>query len=282
VDWKYIKIEKINGVRKIIPAMIKKNSKEKESSKEKENNINININNVAVSSGKKDRYNKDSTQLLLAQYLYACIKVNCPKFKTQPDAKMQKEAHAINLMMERDSRTPEEIEDVITWCQDNDFWQSNILCVGKLRKQFDKLFMQMQQENTPENAAELTNYAASGMSIQERHTAEVLMDAYVNKFSADAFSISSKSASRRQIYTAAVRLQKMLDKLEGTKFNSKKMADLLVRCLDKEYAQNGKNVYPGMLCSDNTWEVLFPQYIRRELPSLAARLNGKQKSSSKR
>ncbi|MGR5914590.1 hypothetical protein ACT7DA_20990 [Bacillus pacificus] len=35
---------------------------------------------------------------------------------------------------------------VIDWCQNDDFWHTNILSADKLRKQFDQLFMKMQAD----------------------------------------------------------------------------------------------------------------------------------------
>ena len=48
-------------------------------------------------------------------------------------------------MLRHDKRKPEIIEKVILWCQGDDFWQNNILSTGKLRKQFDRLEMQMRK-----------------------------------------------------------------------------------------------------------------------------------------
>ena len=39
------------------------------------------------------------------------------------------------------------IERVIMWCQSDDFWKMNILSGSKLRKQFPRLLMEMQNEN---------------------------------------------------------------------------------------------------------------------------------------
>jgi hypothetical protein len=49
----------------------------------------------------------------------------------------------IDLMITRDSRDPAEIEEVICWCQKDDFWKNNILSPQKLRKQYDQLILKM-------------------------------------------------------------------------------------------------------------------------------------------
>lgn len=50
-----------------------------------------------------------------------------------------------------DGREWHEIEAVIRWCQENNFWKANILSGGKLRKQFPKLRLQAIAEKEKQN-----------------------------------------------------------------------------------------------------------------------------------
>ncbi len=52
-------------------------------------------------------------------------------------------------MIRLDSRKPDRIEKVIRWSQQDSFWQSNILSVAKLRKQFDVLELRMSGQTKP-------------------------------------------------------------------------------------------------------------------------------------
>lgn len=63
-----------------------------------------------------------------------------PDFK-KPD--LNKWAKNIDLMVRVDKRTIEEIKKVIVWCQQDLFWQNNILSTAKLREQFDQLSLKM-------------------------------------------------------------------------------------------------------------------------------------------
>ena len=54
-------------------------------------------------------------------------------------------------MLRIDKRTPEEIEEVIRWCQNDSFWQANILSTKKLREKFDQLAIKMQKQKDPIN-----------------------------------------------------------------------------------------------------------------------------------
>ncbi|MBT9164561.1 MAG: hypothetical protein DDT23_00562 [candidate division WS2 bacterium] len=63
-----------------------------------------------------------------------------PDYK-KPD--LQKWARHIDLMIRIDKRDPEKIRQIIEWCQADDFWQNVILSTEKLRKQYDKIDLQM-------------------------------------------------------------------------------------------------------------------------------------------
>lgn len=49
---------------------------------------------------------------------------------------------AARLLLDKDGRTEEQVHGCIDWCQDNDFWRSNILSMSKLRDQYDQLRLQ--------------------------------------------------------------------------------------------------------------------------------------------
>ncbi len=63
-------------------------------------------------------------------------------------------ANEFRLMRERDNREPQEIKDVIDWCQADPFWQGNILSPKKLREKFDQLTIQMNSKKGAKNNAE--------------------------------------------------------------------------------------------------------------------------------
>jgi len=47
-----------------------------------------------------------------------------------------------------DKRTPEKLQEIVDWCQQDSFWQNNILSPAKLRKQLDRLELQMANDYT--------------------------------------------------------------------------------------------------------------------------------------
>ena len=46
---------------------------------------------------------------------------------------------AARLLIDRDGRTERQVHAAIDWCQDNEFWRSNILSMPKLREKYDQL-----------------------------------------------------------------------------------------------------------------------------------------------
>jgi hypothetical protein len=62
-----------------------------------------------------------------------------------PDAIIKEDGwyKVADLMLSKDNRTCDDVYDVITWCQKDDFWFKNILSMGKLRKQYDALYVKM-------------------------------------------------------------------------------------------------------------------------------------------
>ena len=55
---------------------------------------------------------------------------------------------AARLMLDRDGRTEEQVHTAIDWCQDSEFWRSNILSMSKLRKKYETLRLQAQREQS--------------------------------------------------------------------------------------------------------------------------------------
>lgn len=56
------------------------------------------------------------------------------------------------LLLDRDGRTPTQVENCIRWCQADDFWCGVILSMPKLRKQYDALRLRAQQKPNRQQA----------------------------------------------------------------------------------------------------------------------------------
>jgi hypothetical protein len=62
--------------------------------------------------------------------------------RNNPEAKepnFQTWANEIRKMINIDKRKPEQIKNMIVWCQNDSFWKGNILSTKKLRDKYDQL-----------------------------------------------------------------------------------------------------------------------------------------------
>jgi hypothetical protein len=82
----------------------------------------------------------DSDEIRLSEFLFSLIAARDPQFK-KPN--FQKWAEHIDRLIRIDKRSAQDIEDVITWCQNDSFWQNNILSTNKLRDKFTQLTLKM-------------------------------------------------------------------------------------------------------------------------------------------
>ena len=90
------------------------------------------------------RHKYEICDMRLAELFFNKILENNPNHK-KPN--FEKWAQEIRLMRERDKRSEEQIEYLINWTQNHEFWHANILSPTKLRKQFDTLVMQIKRDH---------------------------------------------------------------------------------------------------------------------------------------
>ena len=86
----------------------------------------------------------DAVYYELSEYLFKRIILNYPEHK-KPN--LEAWCKPIQLMIERDGRTPDGIRKIIEFAQSNAFWKKNILSTEKLRKQYDTLSAQMMDDS---------------------------------------------------------------------------------------------------------------------------------------
>lgn len=92
---------------------------------------------------KKREYAEDSIEITLSRYLYSKMLENNPEAK-QPN--FQSWANDIRLMIEIDKRKPDQIKNMIEWCQKDSFWKANILSAKKMREKYDQLKIKALEE----------------------------------------------------------------------------------------------------------------------------------------
>lgn len=110
----------------------------------KQANKGLNIKNKT--DVKKDKYSEESKEYQLSVLLRDLI-LERDKNSRCKNADMQKWSKDIDLLHRKDSRSYEEIEKIIRWCQQDSFWRTNILSTHKLREKFDSLYQRAFYEN---------------------------------------------------------------------------------------------------------------------------------------
>ena len=91
-------------------------------------------------SSRTNKFADDSSEFILACELYNLILANNPK-AVKPN--LQTWAKEFDLIIRIDKRDLEDIREVMEWSQQDSFWQGNIHSPRSIRKQFDKLTVQM-------------------------------------------------------------------------------------------------------------------------------------------
>lgn len=85
------------------------------------------------------KYGPDAPPYKIAEHLLKRIREHNPEFK---EPKLQHWANDIRLAHERDGRDYTKLDHMVDWCQDDEFWQGNILSAKKLRDKYDQLAAQ--------------------------------------------------------------------------------------------------------------------------------------------
>jgi len=115
------------------PVTTNKNDKNDKNDKNKKN---------TSENSKKRNYADDDPNKLLAKILFKKIKEN-QEIK-EPD--FDKWANTIRLTIEADKHIGKDVQEMIVWATEHDFWSGVILSPSSLRKNFDKMAVQKKRD----------------------------------------------------------------------------------------------------------------------------------------
>lgn len=141
-------------------------------------------NNNPRNKRKKRVYADDDPNKILAKTLYKLIQKNQDIKEPDIDAW----ANTIRLTIESDKRTGKEVQDVIVWAMQDDFWYKVVLSPSSLRRNFDQMVAQMnsksssskktlREETLPEWAKEPIDYGNKKTEVTEEDLRRFLADA---------------------------------------------------------------------------------------------------------
>lgn len=101
-----------------------------------------------VHKNKSRTYDHGCDAYKLAVWLAKKIKENLPN-KNFEESTLQSWAKDIDLLIRKDGADPDDVAEVITWVQQDGFWKSNILSGKKLRQQYDRIRMMIEDGKSP-------------------------------------------------------------------------------------------------------------------------------------
>jgi len=108
----------------------------------KSTQIKLNLIKVKVKSNSPKNFSDEDCRL--TQLLIDLMSENDPDssiIRRLDEERQINWMNACRLLRERDGRSPELIEQIIYFSQNDEFWKANILSMPKLREKFDQLFL---------------------------------------------------------------------------------------------------------------------------------------------
>lgn len=201
----------------------------------------------------KKRYSTESLPFKLADLLITLVLKRRPnewkKFRTCEEGQyllIQRHAKHFDLLLGVDHRQIEEVLEVLQWSQEDDFWKDNIRSGEKFRRQYDVLLRQMREKGIG--------------SMRHDHNPELtqkLIGVYRALIASPQFTPSP--VQHTKFIVGAERMVDFFKRYHEIERST--WCECLMECLEKQYLDHSKPVFPGNFCSDHTWEVLMPQYL---------------------
>lgn len=114
-----------------------------------------NDNNKGITSGKRKKrvYADDDPNKILAKTLFKLIKKN----QDIKEPNLDDWANTIRLTIESDKRSGKEVQEMIVWASQHEFWSTVVLSPSSLRKHFDKMNAQKDKPRTTSGNNKLQN-----------------------------------------------------------------------------------------------------------------------------
>ena len=211
---------------------------------------------VAPSRVSSKVFDHESAPYLLADTLLALVEKG-PRPKTYArytstaegrEAVIQNFAYSFDLVLRVDNHPIEEVTDLLGWSQKDNFWKNNIRSGDAFRRHYDKMIAQMRERGfgtapVPDDANPELTKDIIGVFRQLTNNPGFKPNAeQLGKF------IEASSRCER-FFRRRVDIER------------RQWADLLRDCIEKFYLNESHIVYPGHMCSDNTWNILMPQYL---------------------
>jgi hypothetical protein len=200
-------------------------------------------------------FTEDDIEFQLAKVLLNQILKRRPNYfgdtartPAQKKTKCRNWAKSMDYMLRIDRRDPEEALDILLWSQKDPFWQKVITSPYKLREKYGQL-QEIREEKISSTKAPADPHSNITLELKRL---------FVDKFlpgKAPTWTVDNQAKFIRTSRRIAGFAKKSGLKVEN-------IPGYLVGCLKKYMSDHGNAVYPGNLCSDTTWNIQLPQYLK--------------------
>lgn len=203
------------------------------------------------SRASKKEFPEDSIPYKLADILFWRVVKRrnvYARFLDNPEAVkilLQNQAYSFDLLLRKDGKGIEEVLDVLDWALEDEFWRDNVLSAATFREKYSTLLSQMK-----------TGY--SGNQLEDSNPA--LTQKIIGVYRA-LISNSSYKPSTEKLQKFVEARKRMEAFFKDSDIDQSYWTEYLLSCLEKNFVNQGKIVYPGNLSSEFTWDVLLPQYM---------------------
>ncbi len=152
---------------------------------------------------------------------------------------LQNNAYEIYKLVEKERKPIQEVIDVLEWALNDGFWKVNILSARKFQEQYNELRIQKygRYDPDPEMTKKLVGIFRALNNNPEYNPHE---------------------GAKAKFIEAGKKVKEFFGPRE---IGTDQGIEYLLNCLVKNFIDKSQIVYPGTLCSPNTWDILMPQYL---------------------
>ncbi len=161
---------------------------------------------------------------------------------------IQNLAYSFDMVLRVDGRPINEVMDLLEWCQKDAFWKGNIRSGDSFRRGYKTMLTQMKERGfgtapVPDDPNPVLTNEIIGVYRQLTNEP---------RFKPNADQLT-------KFIEASGKCERFFRRHQDVEQNQR--MELLRSCMDKNYLNQSHVVFPGHLCSDNTWTILMPQYL---------------------
>jgi len=220
------------------------------------------------STSKKKIFTTDSVPYVMASYQLDSVLETVPNFrgkdwegnKKYRERTLQSWADVHDKMIRLDKRDDSEIMDIIDFVAKDSFWCTNVLSAGKLRDQYDRLLLQM--NNRKSSPIESRQDVQTPLEDPDHELTQEIIIKYCQLIGTNLDDYNMTQERKNKFIQTTILMTKFFSRSKG-RIMKTTWVDFLMRCMQLQRLDKGEIVHPGHLCSvKGTWDTLMPHHLK--------------------